>query len=112
MTHVWFYFLQYMAPEVVLYKPYGTPVDIYSFALTFWETMAMKQLFEFMSVSKLTTYVLHKEKRPAIPRSWPKEIGEILKGAWATNPADRPTAKEFCSFIETMLLDPTYSFSC
>eukprot|EP00980_Cylindrotheca_fusiformis_P012896 scaffold3211_cov120-Cylindrotheca_fusiformis.AAC.4 len=96
----------FMAPEVVVYKPYGKPVDIYSFALTFWETMAMKKVFQTISVGKLTTMVLEKGKRPPIPRGWPKEIGDMLKRAWATNPQDRPTANEVCSIIES-LLEPT-----
>ena len=97
--------MQYMAPEVVLYKPYGKPVDIYSFALTVWETMNMKTPFEAMNFEKLSNDILRKEKRPTIPRDWPKEMSEMLNRAWATDPSDRPTADEFCKFLYHVLDD-------
>ncbi|CAJ1945586.1 unnamed protein product [Cylindrotheca closterium] len=91
---------KYMAPEVVLYKPYGTPVDVYSFAITFWETMTMKSPFDNMSVIQLNSFVLEKEKRPTIPRAWTHELSEMLKRAWAAEPSKRPTSKEICQMID------------
>ncbi|KAL3932839.1 MAG: hypothetical protein SGBAC_010665 [Bacillariaceae sp.] len=94
---------KYMAPEVVLYKPYGTPADVYSFAITFWETMTMKAPFDNMSVGKLNSFVLEKEKRPAIPRSWSYELTEMLKKTWAAEPWKRPTANELVAMIDAEL---------
>lgn len=96
---------KYMAPEVVLYKPYGKPVDIYSFALTCWETMSLKMPFDGMSLSKLNGDVLEKGKRPTIPRSWPKEFSEMLTMAWATNPMDRPKVEDIYTVLSE-LADP------
>lgn len=91
---------KYMAPEVVLYKPYGKPVDVYSFAITFWETMAMKRPFDQMSVGELSKFVIEKEKRPSIPRNWKKEVSDMLKRAWAPEPRNRLTAQQLCALIE------------
>lgn len=90
---------KYMAPEVVLYKPYGTPADIYSFAITFWETMTLKRPFDQMSAGELNKFLLDKDKRPPIPRSWSFEVTEMLKKTWSTDPNMRPTAKELCAMI-------------
>mmetsp|Transcript_22056 Transcript_22056/g.54485 ORF Transcript_22056/g.54485 Transcript_22056/m.54485 type:complete len:568 (+) Transcript_22056:226-1929(+) len=94
---------KYMAPEVVLYKPYGTPVDVYSFAITFWETMTMKPPFDNMSVGKLNSFVLEKERRPTIPRNWSHELVEMLKKTWAAEPCKRPTANELVTMIDAEL---------
>jgi len=91
---------KYMAPEVVLYKPYGTPADVYSFAITFWETMTLKCPFDHMSVGDLNKFLLEKEKRPSIPRNWSHEITEMLKKTWSTKPQKRPTANELCAMID------------
>ncbi len=35
---------RYMSPEVALCLPYGKPADVYSFAILFWEVLALEQV--------------------------------------------------------------------
>ena len=98
-----------MAPEVVLYQPYGKPVDIYSFAITCWETMNLKVPFEGMQLGKMNKDVLEKSKRPTIPLDWPKEFREMLKFAWSNNPVDRPNVDNICAILGKLLSDTTTS---
>ena len=94
-----------MAPEVVLYKPYGKPVDIYSFAITCWETMNLKHPFAGMKLTAMNKDVLEKSKRPSIPRDWPKVFSEMLKMAWSNNPVDRPNVDDICTILGGLLSD-------
>jgi hypothetical protein len=91
-----------MAPEAILYKPYGKPIDVYSFAITIWETLSLKKVFEGMTLQTLNKEVLGAGRRPTIPRKWP--FREVLEKAWATDPRQRPTIGGLLQVLESHFL--------
>ena len=94
---------KYMAPENILYKPYGKPVDCYSFAIMAWETLSLETPFDGMGFQKHTNFVTEKNGRPTIRRDWPKAVQQMLKDAWVTKPSDRISAAEIESVLGGLL---------
>ena len=80
---------RYMAPEVTLCKPYGKPVDAYSFAVLSWGVLALKTPFDDYSYEKHAKQVIQDGKRPVIPKKWPTMIKELLNAGWASDPSFR-----------------------
>mmetsp|Transcript_17222 Transcript_17222/g.29764 ORF Transcript_17222/g.29764 Transcript_17222/m.29764 type:complete len:401 (+) Transcript_17222:64-1266(+) len=80
----------FMAPELLLNRPYTEKVDIYSFGLCLWEMITgLNPYTEAKSLEGLTNIVVS-GTRPAIPPSVPKEIGDLIQSCWHSDPAKRP----------------------
>ena len=77
---------RYMSPEVALCKPYGKPADVYSFAILFWEILALEQPFKTYGYEKHAKDVVQKGKRPQIVKEWPTFIKAIIRESWAPSP--------------------------
>mmetsp|Transcript_19053 Transcript_19053/g.27803 ORF Transcript_19053/g.27803 Transcript_19053/m.27803 type:complete len:144 (+) Transcript_19053:141-572(+) len=90
---------RYMAPEVVLCKYYGKPVDVYSFAILLWETLSLHQPFKGYGYEKHSSLVVQKGKRPEVKKEWPTLIRHILKSSWNNDPSVRPDFFSICSSI-------------
>jgi serine/threonine protein kinase len=82
---------RYMAPEVVLCKPYGLSVDVFSFGIFLWELLAMKEPFEDYDVHKHARLVVKKGQRPVMKSYWPQYVKQLMESCWATDPRSRPT---------------------
>eukprot|EP00563_Minutocellus_polymorphus_P000143 CAMPEP_0181039824 /NCGR_PEP_ID=MMETSP1070-20121207/10700_1 /TAXON_ID=265543 /ORGANISM="Minutocellus polymorphus, Strain NH13" /LENGTH=836 /DNA_ID=CAMNT_0023117751 /DNA_START=47 /DNA_END=2557 /DNA_ORIENTATION=- len=91
---------RYMAPEVVLCKPYGLSVDVFSFGIFLWELLAMKEPFEDYDVHKHARLVVKKGQRPMMKAYWPQYVKRLLESCWATNPRARPTFAEIYQMIK------------
>ena len=94
---------KYMAPEVVLYKPYGKPIDIYSFGLTCWETLSLKSPFQGYGNMQLDQAVIGKGARPKLPRHWSRDIKYMLNKTWCEDPSKRMNAEEVCHVLKCEL---------
>ena len=60
---------RYMAPEVILCKPYNLKADVYSFAIVCWELTSLKVAFDGYDVEKHSRAVISGE-RPKLRSNW------------------------------------------
>ncbi|EFA75310.1 hypothetical protein PPL_11386 [Heterostelium album PN500] len=95
----------YMAPEVLLNKPFDERCDVYSFGITLWEMLAGRDPYSdnhFTSYPQLIDAITDKNIRPPLLTWFPPRLCELLNNCWSANPADRPS---FQSIIEHRLID-------
>lgn len=81
---------RYMAPEVALSKPYGTGCDVYSFALVFWEMLALTEPYAGMDINAHLNLVVKRGVRPRVDASWPPRLRVLLERGWNESAKDRP----------------------
>jgi serine/threonine protein kinase len=96
--------VRYMAPEVGLGKPYNLSVDVYSWSIIMWFILALEPPFGFYTEEMIMDRVFKRGSRPAIFDSWSKPIGDMMKKAWESEIADRPTFKDICSMLRLEML--------
>ena len=97
--------LRYMAPEVWNKKPYNTKVDVYSFALLLWEILALEKPYRqhIHDQYVFAQHVFVNGERPPIKHSWPVDIQDLLKRAWAADMKDRPTMEQVSIVLKTQV---------
>uniref|UniRef100_A0A6S9J152 Protein kinase domain-containing protein n=1 Tax=Ditylum brightwellii TaxID=49249 RepID=A0A6S9J152_9STRA len=83
--------LRYMAPEVVLGKPYNLKADVYSASLLLWEILALKIPYDGFTANKLVQDVVMKGNRPKLNSKWPSAIVDIIDMGWDNDISERPT---------------------
>jgi len=91
---------RFMAPEVALGEPYNLSADIYSFAILFWELVALEKAFGKLSQDEHKDMVLTKDERPTLRREWNSAIHFILRNCWKRNPRERISAKELYNLLK------------
>jgi serine/threonine protein kinase len=96
---------RFMAPEVALGEPYNLSADIYSFAILFWELVALEKAFGKLSQDEHKERVIQKDERPPLKREWKPAIQYILKNCWKRNPRDRTGAKELYTQLRDQVND-------
>lgn len=96
---------RYMAPEVFLKKAYGKPADVYSFALTMWEILALEKPYSKLSVVDMTQKVCHKGKRPSSIKDVDKDINEMMSSSWSQDPKVRLTMNDIHEKLGAFLSD-------
>jgi len=82
--------LRYMAPEVVLSKPYNLKSDIFSFATLAWQVLELKVPFESLSAMRYIEVVCREGWRPPLSARWPALLRRVLQDSWNANLAERP----------------------
>ena len=91
--------IPYLAPEVLLKKPYTKESEIYSFGMIMWEhTTGRKPFHDRPHNHCLITDIL-KGERPQITDDTPEFYAELMKRCWDHNPENRPTSKEICGCL-------------
>jgi serine/threonine protein kinase len=81
---------RYMAPEVYQGKPYGTPADVYSYAILLWEVMSLEKAFEGETKESLDEIAFGCSKtRPEMKSSWPSLLQELLRNCWSEDKSTR-----------------------
>mmetsp|Transcript_21148 Transcript_21148/g.31308 ORF Transcript_21148/g.31308 Transcript_21148/m.31308 type:complete len:392 (-) Transcript_21148:151-1326(-) len=99
--------LRYMAPEVARRKPYNHTVDVYSFAILFWQICSLEVPFESYDVNKHSELVVHGRERPKLSKSWSADICSLMTQGWSAHISERPEfedvgiilRREFSPFI-------------
>lgn len=82
---------RYMAPEVFQHKPYGRPVDVYSFALILYYMLSSDLPWPGTDGLKAGQKAAFKNDRPPLPRHWDEKITQLLRASWDADPALRPS---------------------
>jgi serine/threonine protein kinase len=95
--------LRYMAPEVVLNKPYTEKVDVFSFAVVIWTIARGRLPYKGYDRAMHRTRVVIGGERPKIDGSWPAPFNELLEQCWHTEATRRPTMAEVSQRLTQML---------
>jgi serine/threonine protein kinase len=92
-----------MAPEVGLHQPYNETCDVYSFAILFWELLALKQPYKKLHDTKSMCAQVWSNgsdgERPPVDKEWSVSIKILLKRAWSSNLQDRPRMGSIVSIL-------------
>lgn len=91
--------IPYMGPEIVECQPYDQQSDVFSFAILFWEMMALKNAFKGFSRRDYLIRVVRGKERPSIDRKWPFCAPLVLRDAWNHDPEKRPPMKRVATII-------------
>ncbi|OAO92375.1 hypothetical protein AXX17_AT5G66710 [Arabidopsis thaliana] len=100
---------RWMAPELFSYdtleigekKHYDHKVDVYSFAIVFWELLTNKTPFKGKN-NIFVAYAASKNQRPSV-ENLPEGVVSILQSCWAENPDARPEFKEITYSLTNLL---------
>jgi serine/threonine protein kinase len=100
----------WMAPEVLLGKNLTEKVDVYSFAIVFWEMITGKEPFtEFSSFNTFVDAVVDNNVRPAIPTDLHPSVTKLIRDCWEAEYYMRPSFKDIITRIESIMVDATLS---
>jgi len=92
--------LPYMAPELLLNKPYSIKSDIYSFGMIMWELSTNKPPFYDKSRnSKLIDSISLDDLRPLNDPDTPECYTDLMKRCWSSNPDNRPEISEIVKIL-------------
>jgi serine/threonine protein kinase len=91
---------RFMAPEVALGEPYNLSADIYSFAILFWELVALEKAFGKLSQEEHRKNVIEKNDRPPLKKEWKPAVQYILQSCWKRNPKDRVNSNELYKMLK------------
>ena len=88
----------YMAPEVLDVRPYNNKADVYSFAITLWQTATREKPWATVPVWDVPARVI-RGKRPPIPATLPADYAALIRRCWAADPAERPSFSEILDLL-------------
>lgn len=97
---------KYMAPEVIRHETYAFPCDVYSFAITAFETLTRTRPFSTMTPIQAAFAVADRGERPPLP-DFGGGVGtkekQFLKGVieecWKQSPDERPTMRSVTKWL-------------
>jgi serine/threonine protein kinase len=95
---------RYMAPEAVLQMKYNCKVDVYSFAMVYWEMLTHVKPYQKHSVVDHKLLVCRKGERPCFnTREWSQSIQDLLAHCWEENVTTRFSMNEVCYALENII---------
>lgn len=90
----------WIAPEIFRGDAYSSAVDVYSFAIVFWELINFKKPYGDQDRVKLPYLIGVKRLRPTIPQHLPPYLTDLMTDCWKEDPHERPTFKEVVSRLK------------
>eukprot|EP00002_Diphylleia_rotans_P023720 TRINITY_DN4667_c0_g1_i1.p1 TRINITY_DN4667_c0_g1~~TRINITY_DN4667_c0_g1_i1.p1 ORF type:complete len:773 (-),score=169.82 TRINITY_DN4667_c0_g1_i1:362-2680(-) len=96
--------LLWLAPEIILGKPYERPADVYSFGIIAWEIMTRVEPYsDLEDMSSLPLLVAKSCVRPSMDYEIPEHIQEdVIKMSWEEKPQLRPTFSDLNKLLSAM----------
>ena len=79
----------YLSPEIIKCKPYDAKSDIWALGVLIYEMMTFKMPFNASSLSSLSLKII-KGVYPPLPRSYSKDLIDLVKRCLSINPKQRP----------------------
>ena len=95
--------IRYMAPEVVLNKPYTEKVDVYSFGILIWAVARNKHPYRGFTMGEHYTRVVIGGERPKLEDGWPKDFRDLLSACWHHNSRSRPNFSVVAAELSRMI---------
>ena len=93
-----------MAPEVSLWDPYDTSVDVYSFGVLLYEVVGLKKPFEGYDANDHMQHVVKGRQRPHMLHWFPEKMQCLIANCWAHDSSARPNfhtiVKILADFVE------------
>jgi serine/threonine protein kinase len=98
--------LRYMAPEVMMSKPYNEKVDVYSFAIILWQMASGELPYDGASKADFVKFVGKRGERPELApyMSWPKDFKDLLVSCWAQSSKERPAFDVVITRLDKLIL--------
>ena len=96
----------WLAPEVLLGKPYTNASEVYSFGIVLWELISNQHPFDEFSFSfnfQKAEAICHDLIRPTIPAGTPENYAKLITSCWDPDPEARPTFDYVQSKIDEMI---------
>jgi serine/threonine protein kinase len=93
--------IRYMAPEVANRHTYNFSVDVYSFGIMLWETVAMEIPFKFFNQAMIREMVCNFGTRPDLDDSWPEDLQKLIKSCWSDSFKRRPDFSEVIRVLDS-----------
>ncbi|KAF0507730.1 kinase-like domain-containing protein [Gigaspora margarita] len=97
--------LPYVAPEILLGKPYTKASDIYSFSMVMYEVSSLKKPYYNYAHDASLALNITKGLRPQILEGTPKQYVELMKICWQRDPIGRPNAADLVKKLEMLMND-------
>ena len=94
---------RYMAPETVMRTGYNLKVDVYGWAMVFYEMLALERPYDLYNRDVHKILVCQGGQRPSFPPGWPNEIQDLLRRAWSQNLNDRPSMQQITKELQTLI---------
>lgn len=92
---------KYMAPEVLLQRPYTLSADVYSFGMVLWQIMSLEPLLEDVTSKRVCfKRVVANNERPIIRQEWPNSVRELLETCWTKQANKRPSMKKILVMLQ------------
>eukprot|EP00002_Diphylleia_rotans_P021926 TRINITY_DN4280_c0_g1_i1.p1 TRINITY_DN4280_c0_g1~~TRINITY_DN4280_c0_g1_i1.p1 ORF type:complete len:159 (-),score=37.51 TRINITY_DN4280_c0_g1_i1:368-844(-) len=95
----------WMAPEIMLGKPYDEAVDIYSFAVLLYEIASCQIPYYGMDEFAVIQEVAYKGYRLPIPANVHPILRKLIQASWNQDPDARPKAVRIIDYIDKKLGD-------
>ncbi|CAA0831107.1 ACT-like protein tyrosine kinase family protein [Striga hermonthica] len=93
---------RWMAPEVIMHKPYNHKADVFSFGIVLWELLAGKVPYAHLTPLQAAVGVVQEGLRPKIPRHTHPSVVELLERCWQQEPSLRPDFSEITGILQHM----------
>ena len=90
---------RYMSPEIARQEPYNLTCDVHSFAILFWQMMALEKPFSNYGLSDIKTRVHNGDSRRKVDASWPVPVKLFLQKSWATDWKERYEFKNITNIL-------------
>eukprot|EP01120_Amphizonella_sp_Union-15-10_P007506 TRINITY_DN2538_c0_g1_i1.p1 TRINITY_DN2538_c0_g1~~TRINITY_DN2538_c0_g1_i1.p1 ORF type:complete len:499 (-),score=110.21 TRINITY_DN2538_c0_g1_i1:204-1700(-) len=100
----------WMAPEVMMFKPFTEKCDVYSFGIVLWEILTKQEPFpHHNNFQKFKKAVCYKEERPIIPSSCLPSLKNLIETCWTATPEDRPKFSTIIASLDEIIVDAAIS---
>ena len=94
---------RYMAPETVLRTGYNVKVDVYSWAMVFYEMLGLERPYDLYNRRVHKILVCEGGQRPNLHPDWSEEVRNLLRRGWSQSHCDRPTMKQISEELEPLI---------
>ncbi|KAG9296758.1 hypothetical protein G9A89_001390 [Geosiphon pyriformis] len=86
--------LPYVAPELLVGKPYSPSSDIYSLSMIMWEIASGEIPFGDKAHDGNLALQIYRGLRPDVSEDIPEKFAALIKRCWNIDPSQRPSAVE------------------